>query len=723
MPSREQIIRWLGCLITFDSSSDRIQISHFSIEEYLRIDSEQLDNSVARQYLVHPADRSYEASVVLICLIHDRFKDIKCTTWDECSVLDHTEPLYRHMAFHAGEYLAIADSLGTEEDRHLLQQFLSIPTCRSFELWDTYMTWHQMVRVPLERQNYRPQFDLPQKVRSPLDFASYNRLAGSFQTILDQQKVLGYDHTNLNWRVLPPLHLATMGFHFPRLLPIYPRLAAPDNRIEIRRCRITFDPVAMNYPAQEEDLQIVQMLVDSGADVNQQDTHLDYLYANGAANGAVKGIRWTPFLLAVSSAKWEVARLLLDKGADWNAISNSDEAGVRDLCSIKNVLDTYPVRSAEWEQRLLELATDTGLKEFLEQRQRNEKCREGGPSPKPEVQLLNACRKGHWTAVRELLTSHPTIAANRQDHFGPGAIHYAAEHAEPDMLLKLLERGADPNLVTTGTSYSALFIASGRGRLENMGSLLKYNAHIEHRGPAGYTPLLEAIYQKQYSAVSLLLDAGADLEVKTDDGSSALHLAISGGSMEILTALLDRGINPGSEDNFGTTPLHLACEQGLEFQVEEILKAEHPSTASLNLESPSLGTPLYIVTEKGHTNIIVKLLDAGANIDQTGPGNLLGSALMEASANDNVELVKIFLARGAALEVEGARFGSAAGTARAFRKYDVLKVLEEHASASQPRIEELAMEIDVDEEERPNGLKRGLTGGKGITLRKRAKMV
>lgn len=60
------------------------------------------------------------------------------------------------------------------------------------------------------------------------------------------------------------------------------------------------------------------------------------------------------------------------------------------------------------------------------------------------------------------------------------------------------------------------------------------------------------------------------------------------------------------------------------------------------------------------------LLEHGAEIDKTGPGNFHGTALMNACALGREEAVKTLLARGAALEVEGSPFKSAEGTARAF---------------------------------------------------------
>ena len=64
---------------------------------------------------------------------------------------------------------------------------------------------------------------------------------------------------------------------------------------------------------------------------------------------------------------------------------------------------------------------------------------------------------------------------------------------------------------------------------------------------------------------------------------------------------------------------------------------------------------------------------------------------MIACANGHSTAVKLLLSRGAALEVEGSRFGSAIATARVFRKEDIVKILEEHA---QSRTEE---EVEMPE--------------------------
>lgn len=53
----------------------------------------------------------------------------------------------------------------------------------------------------------------------------------------------------------------------------------------------------------------------------------------------------------------------------------------------------------------------------------------------------------------------------------------------------------------------------------------------------------------------LLIESGADLEVKIDDGSTVLHAAAFYGRLEIVRALLDKGVNTSARTNDGSTAL------------------------------------------------------------------------------------------------------------------------------------------------------------------------
>ena len=69
----------------------------------------------------------------------------------------------------------------------------------------------------------------------------------------------------------------------------------------------------------------------------------------------------------------------------------------------------------------------------------------------------------------------------------------------------------------------------------------------------------------------LLLDHGAKLEHKNDDGSTALHLTCRFGSAAMVQLLLDHGANVERKDKEGRTALHWACRLGSAVIVQLLL--------------------------------------------------------------------------------------------------------------------------------------------------------
>ena len=65
IPTRDNILRWLGCLLRVDRD-DRPTLSHFTMKEFLTDDTELVSSShIARQYMVGP---EYERHLVNVCL-------------------------------------------------------------------------------------------------------------------------------------------------------------------------------------------------------------------------------------------------------------------------------------------------------------------------------------------------------------------------------------------------------------------------------------------------------------------------------------------------------------------------------------------------------------------------------------------------------------------------------------------------------------------------------
>ena len=74
----------------------------------------------------------------------------------------------------------------------------------------------------------------------------------------------------------------------------------------------------------------------------------------------------------------------------------------------------------------------------------------------------------------------------------------------------------------------------------------------------GSTPLHCAAWKGQVEAVRFLLDAGADIQAKSQNdhyGDTALHAAAHGNQKEVVKLLIERGADVRAKNRAGRTPL------------------------------------------------------------------------------------------------------------------------------------------------------------------------
>ena len=107
----------------------------------------------------------------------------------------------------------------------------------------------------------------------------------------------------------------------------------------------------------------------------------------------------------------------------------------------------------------------------------------------------------------------------------------------------------------------------------------------------GSSPLITAAAIGRSEAAEILINAGADINLKNEDGSTGLHTAIAFGKTEVGKILIDAGIDLNIKNNDGSTALHTAAF----FCNLEIVEALLEKGADKTLKNKRLKTALEIV--------------------------------------------------------------------------------------------------------------------------------
>jgi hypothetical protein len=129
----------------------------------------------------------------------------------------------------------------------------------------------------------------------------------------------------------------------------------------------------------------------------------------------------------------------------------------------------------------------------------------------------------------------------------------------------------------------------------------------------GATGLHLASQYGHLGVVSILLDEGAEIDTKDEDGETPLVRASSAGHDLIVKLLLTRGANRKVQGRKYGTSLQAASLRGHESVVRLLL-----DEADIEAEGGQFGTALQAASLRGHDGVVKILLDKGAEVNAPG---------------------------------------------------------------------------------------------------------
>ena len=161
-----------------------------------------------------------------------------------------------------------------------------------------------------------------------------------------------------------------------------------------------------------------------------------------------------------------------------------------------------------------------------------------------ETPLMEAARTGNPEVVK-LLLAHGAEVNAKETLRGTTAVMWAAEQGHAEVVKMLAAAGAD------------LSVRSTVGEPKKRYGVV-YKGPDFHTG--GITALVLAAREGQVPTVATLLDAKADPNQKTGDGSTAMISAIQNGHYDVARYLLDHGADMNLQSEKGWSPLYLAVK-------------------------------------------------------------------------------------------------------------------------------------------------------------------
>ena len=169
------------------------------------------------------------------------------------------------------------------------------------------------------------------------------------------------------------------------------------------------------------------------------------------------------------------------------------------------------------------------------------------------------------------------------------------------------------NLIRTNVKSESikgrfLQLASEKGNFDVVRLLLDHGAQVEAKANDGGTSLMLASKKGHLEVLKLLLDHGAQVEAKDKYGWTSLICASANGHLEVVKLLLDHGALVEAKDNDGETSLIWVSANG-NFDVVKLL-LDHG--ALVEAKDNSGWTSLMFASEKGHLDVLKLLLDRGA---------------------------------------------------------------------------------------------------------------
>ena len=362
----------------------------------------------------------------------------------------------------------------------------------------------------------------------------------------------------------------------------------------------------------------------------------------GANKEATNNDGETALMMATMNGQIKVVQVLLNAGADLDATDKNSSTALwwalwfnngHNIEVVRALLKAGALKANDGGYEIIAAVFlgDAGvIRALLEAGANKEVIMKDGLNA-----MMIASRKGNTQIVCALLDAGADREVTNND--GETALMLASKYGHADVVRALLKAGANIE-AKDNNGNTALIYASGKGHPKVVRALLENGANKEAMNNSSETALIVAACDNQkwlyLDCLQPLLEAGANIEAKDNNGNTALMLASGKGYSCVVSKLLDAGADTLAKDNNGNTARSVAKNQyivnlldknNMMMLMHAILEGHFANVLAYCRLVKQAGkideyfegyTPLMMAILKRHYDIVLVLLDAGADPDK-----------------------------------------------------------------------------------------------------------
>jgi uncharacterized protein len=201
--------------------------------------------------------------------------------------------------------------------------------------------------------------------------------------------------------------------------------------------------------------------------------------------------------------------------------------------------------------------------------------------------FFDSIKRGDKREVERRLLLEPGLIHARENGLSP--ILIAAYHHQPEVASFLADK-------TVGLT---IFEAAATGKINNIIRLLARDPSLVNSyAEDGFQPLGLACFFGHLDTAEYLVRVGASVNAQSRNGLRAapIQSAAAGGHHQIVKMLLQHGADPNVREQGGYTPLHAAAQNG----DDEMIRVLLFGGADLTIKGRDGKAPIDLAIEAGH---------------------------------------------------------------------------------------------------------------------------